>query len=51
MNDIECFILFNFYSFCSANAIYTSEKHGSDETGDGTQAKPFKTVARVNSCL
>jgi len=27
-------------------AIYTSEKTGSDETGDGSEAKPFKTVAR-----
>lgn len=24
--------------------LYTSEKHGSDESGDGTQEKPFKTV-------
>ena len=31
----------------SANAIHTSEKHGSDETGDGSEAKPFKTAARV----
>jgi asparaginyl-tRNA synthetase len=29
------------------NAIYTSDKHGSDETGDGSEAKPFKTVARA----
>ena len=27
--------------------IYTSEKSGSDETGDGTQDKPFKTVLQV----
>ena len=25
--------------------FYTSEKNGSDETGDGTQAKPYKTAA------
>jgi len=27
-----------------SNAIYTSEKHGSDETGDGTAEKPYKTT-------
>jgi asparaginyl-tRNA synthetase len=27
-------------------AIYTSELHGSDETGDGTEAKPFKTALK-----
>ena len=25
-------------------ALYSSELHGSDETGDGTEAKPFKTA-------
>lgn len=25
-------------------ALYTSEKHGSDGTGDGSEGKPFKTV-------
>ncbi|XP_033243244.1 asparagine--tRNA ligase, cytoplasmic-like [Drosophila miranda] len=28
----------------SASGIYTSEKRGSDESGNGTQSKPFKTV-------
>jgi len=28
-----------------SNAIYSSEKHGSDETGDGTAEKPYKTTA------
>lgn len=28
-------------------ALYTSEKYGSDETGDGTDAKPFKTVLQA----
>ncbi|CAF4355335.1 unnamed protein product [Adineta steineri] len=23
--------------------VYTSEKHGSDENGDGSEGKPFKT--------
>jgi asparaginyl-tRNA synthetase len=27
-------------------AIYTSELHGSDETGDGTELKPFKTALK-----
>lgn len=32
-------------------AIYTSEKTGSDETGEGTEAKPYKTVARAIKSL
>lgn len=28
-------------------ALYTSELTGSDETGDGTESKPFKTAAHV----
>lgn len=28
--------------------IYTSEATGSDETGDGSQEKPFKTILRVS---
>ena len=28
-------------------AIYTSEQHGNDETGLGTQDKPFKTILRA----
>lgn len=27
--------------------IYTSEKNGSDETGDGSEAKPFKTILQA----
>ena len=27
--------------------VYTSEKHGSDENGDGTESKPFKTALQV----
>lgn len=27
--------------------IYTSEKNGNDETGDGTEAKPYKTVLQA----
>ena len=31
----------------SAAEIYTSEKSGSDETGQGTSEAPFKTVLRA----
>ena len=31
-----------------AGEIYTSESTGSDETGDGTSDKPFKSVLQVN---
>ncbi|KAF5305168.1 hypothetical protein FQR65_LT07786 [Abscondita terminalis] len=27
--------------------IYTSEKHGNDESGDGTEGKPFKTILQA----
>ena len=27
-----------------AGEVYTSEKFGSDETGDGSESKPYKTV-------
>lgn len=30
-----------------AGDIYTSEKSGSDENGDGTEAKPFKTILQA----
>ncbi|CAF0984043.1 unnamed protein product, partial [Didymodactylos carnosus] len=33
---------------CSLRSgIYTSEKHGSDEQGDGTESKPFKTILQA----
>lgn len=31
----------------SLDEIYTSEKHGSDEHGDGTEQKPFKTILQA----
>ncbi|KAH0539589.1 asparagine--tRNA ligase, cytoplasmic [Cotesia glomerata] len=31
----------------SIGSIYTSEKNGSDETGDGSEAKPFKTILQA----
>ena len=30
-----------------AGAIYTSESNGNDETGDGSESKPFKTALKV----
>lgn len=34
-------------SYVLADAVYTSEKYGDDETGDGSEAKPFKTVLKA----
>lgn len=31
----------------SLDEIYTSDKEGSDETGDGTEEKPFKTILQA----
>ena len=28
-------------------AIYTSEKHGDDESGDGSEERPLKTVLQA----
>ena len=28
-------------------SVYTSEKYGSDETGDGSVDRPYKTILRV----
>lgn len=33
-----------------AGEIYTSDSLGSDETGDGSAEKPFKSVLQVNMC-
>jgi len=30
-----------------AGAIFTSEKKGSDESGDGSESKPFKTILQA----
>lgn len=32
-----------------AGAIYASETRGNDETGDGTEKKPFKTAIHVRT--
>ena len=31
--------------------VYTSEKRGSDENGDGSESKPFKTALQVQLTL
>lgn len=36
-----------FYVILDDKAIYTSEKAGSDETGDGSEEKPFKTALQA----
>lgn len=38
--------------FCQRNifiaaALYTSDKNGSDETGDGSEGNPFRTVLQA----
>lgn len=30
-----------------SDSIYTSEKHGSDDNGNGSEAKPFKTILQA----
>ena len=39
--------VFTFFFADSGRVIYTSEKEGSDESGDGSVQKPFKTVMQV----
>lgn len=36
----------NNFQFCTGD-IYTSEKHGNDELGDGSESKPFKTILQA----
>ena len=39
--------LLEFFVVTDDKAIYTSEKAGSDETGDGSEEKPFKTALQA----
>jgi asparaginyl-tRNA synthetase len=41
------FLLFFVFSLTFLGEIYTSDKNGSDESGDGTEMKPFKTVLQA----
>ncbi len=38
---------YNGFKIILAGAIFTSELHGSDESGDGSEAKPYKTALKV----
>jgi hypothetical protein len=38
---------FNGKWFSGSGELYSSEKHGNDETGDGSSEKPFKTVLQA----
>lgn len=42
--EIEPSFFFNIYIH---TAIYTSESRGNDETGNGTEANPFKTILKA----
>ena len=45
--NITIFPLLNCSLLANGPVIYTSEKEGSDESGDGSAQKPFKTVMQV----
>jgi len=36
------------YMCCESGELYTSDVDGSDECGDGTEQKPFKTILQVS---
>ena len=36
-----------FFLFLFKESLYTSEKHGDDSAGDGSEAKPFKSVLKA----
>jgi hypothetical protein len=40
-------LISKYFIICIAGALYSSELHGSDENGDGTEAKPYKTAIQV----
>ena len=43
---LDWLLLFPVY-LADGPTLYTSEKEGNDESGDGSLQKPFKTVMRV----
>lgn len=43
---MQVFIFSTFFSF-GVDAIYTSDKSGNDETGNGSEAAPYKTILRA----
>lgn len=46
-STLSSLTIFDLYKFQGSGELFTSEKSGSDETGDGTEQKPFKTIARA----
>ena len=44
-----CYNLSIFFSNITVIVLYTSEKRGNDETGVGTEDKPFKTILQVST--
>lgn len=36
---------------CFPGELYVSDKCGSDQDGEGTEQKPFKTPLKVNDCV
>lgn len=40
-------ILYSRFHFYPVSEIYTSEKSGNDDAGDGSQDNPFKTVLKA----
>ena len=42
-------IIYLFFSHITVIVLYTSEKRGNDETGVGTEDKPFKTILQVTT--
>ena len=43
ISRVYILILTNFFT----GDVYTSDKNGNDETGDGTSEKPFKTALQA----
>lgn len=45
-NSFCSLILFLFFRYCKLE-VYTSEKFGNDDAGDGSEDKPFKTILQA----
>lgn len=50
-SDVSYFACRNNLMTWLVGEIYTSEATGNDETGDGSQEKPFKTILRVSHSI
>lgn len=40
-------VIFPYHFCCISGELYTSEKRGNDETGDGSEKNPFKTILQA----